>query len=132
MNEIKALDKNIKLFENQYRTNIQKNNDLINKYIYLGYFCDNQLVAFVSFIYLGDNIDLDYIVVRQENRSKNIATQLLTYLVNNFSFNILNVEVNENNKVAIKVYQKIGFDVINVRGKYYGNDNAIIMQYAKE
>lgn len=38
------------------------------------------------------------------------------------------LEVNEKNIVAINLYKKFGFSAISRRQKYYGDDDAIIMQ----
>jgi len=38
------------------------------------------------------------------------------------------LEVNENNIVAMNLYKKFGFKAISRRKKYYGDDDAIIMQ----
>ena len=38
------------------------------------------------------------------------------------------LEVRESNISAIKLYEKVGFEEINRRKKYYGNEDAIIME----
>ena len=38
------------------------------------------------------------------------------------------LEVNEKNDSAINLYKKIGFYLINIRKKYYGNEDALIMR----
>lgn len=132
MKKIKLIDQSIDLFDNIYRSNIDKDKDLTNNYIYLGYFMNDHLIAFLSFIYLIDNIDLDYIVVQEDMQGQKVGFELIKYLIDNYQFNLINIEVNENNKKAISLYQKTGFKLVNVRNKYYGNENALIMQYIKE
>lgn len=131
MKEIKLIDQSINLFKNDYRNNDNKNKDLINNYVYLGYFINNQLVAFVSFIILGDNIDIDYIVVKEQFQNQNIGTILLRHIMNNYNFYKLTVEVNVKNHKAQNFYYKCGFKVVHKRLKYYGSDDALIMQYTR-
>ena len=38
------------------------------------------------------------------------------------------LEVNENNRNAISLYKRCGFEVINKRKNYYGSDTALIMK----
>lgn len=38
------------------------------------------------------------------------------------------LEVNEQNKPAIHLYEKLGFEKLGVRKKYYNNNNGIIMK----
>ncbi len=41
---------------------------------------------------------------------------------------LITLEVNENNKIAIHLYEKYGFKIIGTRKKYYNNKyNAYIM-----
>ena len=38
------------------------------------------------------------------------------------------LEVNEKNLIAIKLYYKFNFEIINIRPNYYGNDSALVME----
>ena len=38
------------------------------------------------------------------------------------------ITVNEQNKPAIHLYEKLGFEKLGVRKKYYNNNNGIIMK----
>ena len=46
-------------------------------------------------------------------------------------YNKIMLEVNENNSIALKLYTKLGFKEISMRDRYYGDDNAIIMEKVK-
>lgn len=60
-------------------------------------------IAFLSFIY-----------VYKKHRGKNLAAGLLNHIIKHLkekNFFSLKLEVQKNNSVAIKVYQKIGFEI---------------------
>ena len=71
------------------------------------------------------------IVVKKTCRKQGIGSLLLEKLIEiakTTSFEMVGLEVNENNISAIKLYEKYGFQKVGVRKKYYNNtDNAILM-----
>ena len=69
--------------------------------------------------------------VNVENRKQGIATKLMEYMFENERYNKIMLEVNENNLQALKLYNKLGFKEISLRDRYYGDDNAIIMEKVK-
>ncbi len=77
-----------------------------------------------------DNIDLLYIITTQERQNEGIATELLTYLVDNYQVNNKSIilEVAVNNLKALKLYQKFNFYEVNRRLKYYGDVDALLMR----
>lgn len=77
--------------------------------------------------------DITNIAVLPEHRREGLGSLILSELtkkaVKNGCFEI-NLEVNENNRGAVLLYEKCGFEKVGIRKKYYKNkDNAIIMQY---
>lgn len=76
-------------------------------------------------------IDIMNLYVNVENRKQGIATKLMEYMFENERYNKIMLEVNENNLQALKLYNKLGFKEISLRDRYYGDDNAIIMEKAK-
>jgi len=78
-----------------------------------------------------DDIHITNIVTKKIFRNKGIGKAILTELINqaqNFGYNIITLEVNENNLPAISLYKKFGFKEVGIRKRYYNNsDNAIIM-----
>lgn len=76
-------------------------------------------------------IDIMNLYVNVENRKQGIATKLMEYMFENERYNKIMLEVNENNLQALKLYNKLGFKEISLRDRYYGDDNAIIMEKVK-
>jgi ribosomal protein S18 acetylase RimI-like enzyme len=112
-------------------SNVFKLNDILeSKYdgVY-GYYEDDNLVGFIHVNKLYETMDIVNIVVDNMYRKKGIATKLIDYVINLYNDvdNIM-LEVNENNKAAIALYEKNKFEVISKRNNYYGTDSALIMK----
>lgn len=94
-----------------------------------GYYDNSILIGFIHVNKLYENMDIVNIVVDPNYRSKGIGNELIRYVFNYFDdLKQVMLEVNEHNESAISLYLKNGFNVINKRDKYYGNDNALIMK----
>ena len=94
-----------------------------------GYYDNEKLVGFIHINKLYENIDIINIVVDKSYRRKGIATQLINHVIGYFDdVKSIMLEVNVNNENAINLYKVNKFEVINVRKKYYGNDDALIMR----
>lgn len=114
--------------------NFDKVNDierLINEDKIIGYYDNDNLVGILIFEQLYEVIDLLYIVVEPIYRRKNIGTELIKYLIDNFTFEKIMLEVKCDNKNAIKLYKKFNFKIINIREKYYDNQDAYVMELIK-
>ncbi len=116
------------------KSDFSKTNDLNkivksdNEKVY-GYFINDELVGFIYVTKTIDSIDIVDIVVDEKNRRKGIASLLINYVVdNNKDINSIFLEVNEHNVGAIETYKKNGFEIISIRKKYYGNDDAMVMK----
>lgn len=92
---------------------------------------ENDIVGFGGLWKSVDDIHITNIVTKKTLRNKGIGNAILNELINqakNFGYNIITLEVNENNTPAISLYKKFGFKEVGIRKKYYNNiDNAIIM-----
>lgn len=75
-----------------------------------------------------DNIDLLSIFVDNKHRKKHIGTSLIKHLVDNYPDKDIILEVAEDNKAAIGLYEKLGFKTINIRKKYYNDKDALVMK----
>lgn len=97
---------------------------------FLIYEKDNKNIGFVDFSFIYDRIEINYIYVDSSYRKQQIGSKLLEEIIlfanKNNCINIT-LEVNENNKVAIKFYEKNKFIKSAVRHNYYGNENGILM-----
>lgn len=72
--------------------------------------------------------DIINIAVDPDFQNKGIATKLIEYVINNTKSEKLMLEVNEINTKAINLYTKCHFKEITRRKKYYGSNDAIIME----
>ena len=93
---------------------------------------DNEIVGFAGYMLILDEADITNIVVKKNCRNKNIGTQLLSHLLKNIEpmekIELITLEVNENNKYAIHLYENFGFKQEGLRKNYYKNhENALIM-----
>lgn len=89
---------------------------------------DNQVVGFVSYTVVLDEVEIMNIVTREDSRNQGIASSLLSYIIRKIDYNKINLEVNENNKTALNLYRKFGFKNVGLRKKYYnGKEDAVLM-----
>ena len=96
---------------------------------YYGYVDNDFIVGFLSFDFIYDRAEINYIFVEEKYRKKGIATKLLNHMLdicNNECDNIT-LEVKESNKSAINFYLKNGFIEVARREKYYQDEDGILM-----
>lgn len=128
--DIDQINKLGKLLYNNFSTtyNIK---DYLNNDKYIILVNEEDIINGVLIIFKNiDYYELEIIVVDLNKRKKGIGTNLLTYFINNFCHknDIIFLEVSEKNNIAIQLYKKIDFKIINERKKYYQDANAIIMK----
>ena len=94
-----------------------------------GYYINEVLVGFIHIIKSVDSIDVINIVVDNDCRRKGIASKLIEYILleNDNKYDYF-LEVRESNEAAINLYKKYNFEIVNIRKKYYGNENALLMK----
>ena len=92
---------------------------------------ENKVVGFAGIKIVLDTADIMNIAVREDYRRQGIATLLLNNILdicNEKNIKTINLEVNEENFSAIRLYQKFGFKENGRRKKYYDNKfDAILM-----
>ena len=92
---------------------------------------ENKVVGFAGIKIVLDTADIMNIAVREDYRRQGIATLLLNNILdicNEKNIKTINLEVNEENFSAIRLYQKFGFEENGRRKKYYDNKfDAILM-----
>ena len=125
INEIGSLIKDD--FCNVY--DISNINDKNYAFIYV-YEENNKVIGFIQIEKHFEITDIINIAVDENYQNKGIATELIEFIKNDVEEKIM-LEVRSRNEVAIKTYEKNGFKVINIRKKYYGDDDAIIMEWVK-
>ncbi len=96
---------------------------------------DDQVVGFILATDLQETCDILSVVVDPNYRRMKIASNLIDYLISDLDENLklITLEVSTKNTPALKLYDKFGFEVVNVRKKYYANgDDAYLMARESE
>lgn len=118
-------------FNNPYSIETIKSdlgNDKVKVFVYEK---TDEIIGYISIYYFLDEANLQKVVVNESYRRKGIATELINHAIDYLkSQNVSKfyLEVNEKNLVAIKVYEKLGFNRVSTRKNYYGEDSAIIFE----
>ncbi len=112
-------------------TKLFRVNEIINEEIskVLVYVDDDKVIGFLIATCLYETVDILSIVVDQEERQKKVASNLIDYLISEFDDNVetITLEVAVNNVPAINLYKKFGFEIVNIRKKYYNGIDAYLM-----
>lgn len=106
--------------------------DLSKVYVYEN---DDQVIGFISATDLKETCDILSLVVDPEFRNQLVASNLIDYLISELDENlkIITLEVASKNIPAIHLYEKFGFEIVNVRKKYYADgDDAYLMARESE
>ncbi len=118
-------------FDNFWNYNIFKQELENENSIYIVAKYEGKIVGFGGIWKAVYDVHVTNIVVKKDLRHLGIGTKILEKLISiskELKFNSITLEVNENNKNAIKLYEKFGFKKLGIRKKYYNHtDNAIIM-----
>lgn len=131
--EVKDIDKINKLGETLHRnfSSLFKIEDMIHENItkILVYLVNDEVVAFLIATCLYETVDILSIVVDPDFRRKKIGSTLIDYLISELDPNVetITLEVAVNNEPALALYRNFGFEVINVRKKYYNGVDAYLM-----
>ena len=121
---------------NLLNSSFSKTNNLLDiaedKYTkILIYESENIIKGFLMYTELEAFADINDIIVREEYRNKRIASSLIDYMISNLqdSVKLITLEVRESNIKAINLYQKFGFNIVNIRKSYYNdNEDAYLMK----
>lgn len=91
---------------------------------------NKKIVGFIHFSVMYETADLLNIIVDDDYQRQNIGSILMDYMITALPLNVKHIllEVNENNKNAIKLYNKFNFVEIAKRKNYYNNASAIVME----
>lgn len=91
---------------------------------------EETIKGFLMYTELEETTDIVDIIVKEEERQKGIASCLIDYMLSDLkeSVKLLTLEVRKSNTPAIALYEKFGFEVVNIREKYYGDgEDAYLM-----
>ena len=91
------------------------------------------IVGFLMYTDLDGMIDIMDIVVDNSYRRQKIGSLLMDEMITNSKEDSkFYLEVNVKNQPAIQMYEKFGFKKIHTRKKYYGEEDALIMERTNE
>ena len=105
-----------------------------SNYYYFTAILNNAVVGYIAAELLVDHFDLLAIAVVKDFRNQNVATVLLNKLFNlckELKIDDIFLEVRQNNLSAIALYEKSGFEKINIRKNYYIDTNEDAYIYNK-
>jgi len=91
---------------------------------------NDKIIAFCLSVLIDKESELYKIIVDKNFRSMGLGKMLLSYHLIYLKMKGIEVsflEVAENNYVARKLYEGLGYKVINVRKNYYGSLNGFVM-----
>ena len=92
---------------------------------------NDEIIGFAGIIVTPIDVEITNIVTKKSKRKKGIGKELLEKIIEiakQTEMEKISLEVNEENKVAIHLYENNGLEKIGIRKKYYnGKNNAIIM-----
>ncbi|MCX7642071.1 MAG: ribosomal protein S18-alanine N-acetyltransferase [Elusimicrobiales bacterium] len=92
----------------------------------------NKICAFINFWIIGNEIEINSLVVSKKFIKNGIGSLLLNKvfeIAKDLKVKRILLEVRENNNDAINLYRKNGFEIYNIRKKYYDfKYDAIMME----
>ena len=94
---------------------------------------DGRVIGFCCVLFAGDNGDIADIAVNKDYRRRGVAAMLLQELVlycEKKRVDSLFLEVRESNLAAIRLYEKLRFEQLTVRKKYYSEptEDALVLR----
>lgn len=129
LNEIK--DELLDNFDNLWNYEIFKEELANTNSEYLVLKNNSQIVGYAGIKVILDIADIMDIVIRSDFRGNGLSKLLLESLINlakEKQCSQINLEVDENNTVAINLYESFKFQQVGLRKQYYKNgNNAILM-----
>lgn len=117
------------IFENNF-LNTYNIKDYLNNPNYIILINEDDIINGLLIVYKNiDYYELEAIVVDPNYRNKGIGNSLINYFIDNYvRFEDILLEVAVNNDSAINLYKKNGFEIINIRKKYYKGIDAYVMK----
>ncbi|ERK60613.1 ribosomal-protein-alanine acetyltransferase [Gemella bergeri ATCC 700627] len=99
---------------------------------YFGLFNDDEIIGFCGGWLVADEYQINKIVIDKPHRNKKLGQIFFTYVMQFMKLKGVKkalIEVRVSNMPAITVYEKAGFQTIDMRKNYYKNngENAYIM-----
>ncbi|AGM26314.1 ribosomal-protein-alanine acetyltransferase [Spiroplasma syrphidicola EA-1] len=113
----------------KYRNLILMIND--QNYYCLKLLSEDKVLGYALLLKSGPDLELIRLTIKKSEQHQGYGQWFLQYLLTTLQFEKLFLEVNTTNIIAQKLYQANGFAIIRTIDKYYGQNNAIVMEYKK-
>jgi ribosomal protein S18 acetylase RimI-like enzyme len=83
-----------------------------------------KIIAFLKINeYNDDQIAIEYFKVKKSNQNKGYGKKTINYLIKSYPQSSISIEVRVSNFIAIKLYEKFNFKIINKIKNYYQEPN---------
>lgn len=92
---------------------------------------DNKIIGFATYSIIYERGEIVDIIIKPKMRFRGYGSKLLNFIVEMIRKNgcvNITLEVNSTNVAAINLYNKLGFEVVAVRKKYYGENDGYLMK----
>ncbi len=95
---------------------------------YIAYF-DEEIFGYIEYNDIYETIDIVNVFVKENKREKGIGEKLLRFLINeNKDKKNITLEVSKENKPALNLYKKVGFEIVGTRKEYYKGIDGYLME----
>jgi len=98
----------------------------------IGYKENNEMMGYITFHHIYERIEILYIFVKENQRGRKIGKSMLEYLLayaKKQQCENITLEVNEQNEIAIHLYESLGFQKVAKRKGYYNGIDGILMEW---
>lgn len=92
---------------------------------------DDNLIGYVIYSIIYERAEIVDIVIDPLYRNNKYGYKLLSNCIDDIMLSKainITLEVNENNEPAIRLYQKLGFEICAIRKNYYDNYDGYLMK----
>ena len=116
-------------FDDFWNYNIIKKELQNDSSIYLCCKIDSEIIGFAGISIILDTAELNNIVIKKDKRGYGYSSILLKELLKfakSKNCKTFNLEVANNNIIAINLYKKFGFEQVGMRPKYYNGTDALL------
>ena len=128
--DLEKIKLNYESFPNIWQYDVLQDDYNDSKYIVIKQ--NEEIYGFTGFRTIFEEMEIMNIVTKKDKRNQGFASNMLSYILRyayEHEMEKINLEVNEHNLPAIKLYKTYGFQTVGKRNKYYKDGNAILMTY---
>lgn len=128
--DLEKIKLNYESFPNIWQYDVLQDDYNDSKYIVIKQ--NEEIYGFAGFRTIFEEMEIMNIVTKKDKRNQGFASNMLSYILRyayEHEMEKINLEVNEHNLPAIKLYKTYGFKEVGRRNKYYKDGDAILMTY---